>query len=171
MQHVKTQECIRIHLVAAQHQEVHSVAENRHGRGDIRADGDGPKSQLVPGQQISRIAQEQCNEQQNNANDPIEFAGRAVGATVKHLEHMGEHQQDHGMRRPAMKIAQKQSRGDDELQVLGIGVGLRDGWMVVKHQQNAGDHQNQEGPEGQRAQIPRGAKADHAPPHLGRKQV
>jgi hypothetical protein len=43
--------------------------------------------------------------------------------------------------------------------------------VVVKHEQNAGDDQDQERPEGQRAQVPCGAEADHALANFGGKQM
>src|SRR3989442_8671692 len=70
-----------------------------------------------------------------------------------------------------MQIAQEEAGGDNELQILGVGVGLRDRRMVIEHQQNAGDHQDKKGSESQRAQVPGRAEAEHAPPHLGGEKM
>src|SRR5664279_4855958 len=43
--------------------------------------------------------------------------------------------------------------------------------MVIEHQRNAGAHQYEKGSEGQCAQIPRRAEAEHSGPHLGREKV
>ena len=43
--------------------------------------------------------------------------------------------------------------------------------MVIKHQQDAGDDENEEGPERERAQIPGRSEAEHATPHFGREKV
>ena len=125
MQDVKAQEGIGIHEIAAQQHEVNLVAEYRHGRCDIRSHRDRPICQLIPGQQVPGIAEQQRDQQQNNSDHPTEFAWRTIGAPIEHLKHVGEHQEHHGMRRPAVQIAQEQARGDDELQVFGVRVSLR----------------------------------------------
>ena len=69
--------------------------------------------------------------------------GVAISAAIEHLEHVRKYQKHHGVRGPAMQVAQKQSRGDDELQVFRVGVGLRHRRMVIEHQRNAGRDQDQ----------------------------
>ena len=108
---------------------------------------------------------------QHDADDPVEFARRAVCAAIEDLEHVREDQEDHQLRRPAVQIPEKESRRYDKLQVLHVGVGLRHGRVVVEHEQNAGDDQDQERPEGQRAQVPCGAEADHALADFGGEQM
>src|SRR6266567_1098887 len=63
------------------------------------------------------------------------------------------------MRGQPVKIAKKDSFGNDELQVLHIPVGMRRGRMVIEHQQDTRDKKNDEKDEGYRAQIVRGPHA------------
>ena len=75
------------------------------------------------------------------------------------------------MRGPAVQVAQKQAGGNYELQILGVGVGLRHRGMVIEHQRDASRHQDEKRPEGQRAQIPGGAEAEHAGSYFGREKM
>ena len=64
MQNVEAQQRVGVHLVPAQQQKAHVLAQQRHGRGDVAADGNRPVRQLVPGQQIPGVAQQQREQQQ-----------------------------------------------------------------------------------------------------------
>ena len=70
VQHVEAQQRIGIHLVAAQHQEVNLVADDRHGGRDIRTDRDRPERQLIPGQQIAGVAEQQRDQKQDRLRSP-----------------------------------------------------------------------------------------------------
>jgi hypothetical protein len=59
-----------------------------------------------------------------------------------------------------VKIAKKNAVGNDELQILHVAVGLRRGWVVIEHQQYAGDEKHDEKNEGGRAQIVRSSDAE-----------
>src|SRR6516165_8110588 len=60
--------------------------------------------------------------------------------------------------RPAVQAAQQSPRRNNELQILHIRVALRNRWMVIQHQQEAGPELDREGAQSQRAQIPRFAE-------------
>ena len=75
------------------------------------------------------------------------------------------------MCRPAVQVAQKHARRDDVLQVFHVGIGLWDRGVVVQHQQNAGDYQNQESSEGESTQVPGRAELQHALAGLDGEQV
>ena len=72
---------------------------------------------------------------------------------------------------PAMQVAQKLPGRHHKLQVLSVGIGLRHGGMVVKHQQDSGDDQDSKRPQRQRAQIPGRVEFEHPLPYFGREQV
>jgi hypothetical protein len=110
-------------------------------------------------------------EAEHDADDPVEFAGSAIRAPIEDFEHVREDQEDHQLCRPAMQVAEKESGRYDKLQVLHVGVCLGHGGMVVQHEQNAGDDQDQERSERQRAQVPRSAEAHHALAHLCREEM
>ena len=166
VQHVKSQQGVGVHSVAAEHQKANFGAEHRHRRAHVRAHRDRPERQLIPGQQVAGVAEQQGEEQQHHADHPVEFARRTIRSAVEHAEHVREHQEHHGVRRPAVQVAQKHSRGHHELQVLHVGVGLRHRRMVVQHQQDSGDHQDQEGPQVSVPRIPGDAEVQRPLPDL-----
>jgi hypothetical protein len=95
VQHIEAQQRIGVHLVAAQQQEVNLAADQRNSRGQIGADGDGPERKLIPGQQIAGVAEQQRDDKEHNADDPVEFARCAIRAAIEDLEHVREDQEDH----------------------------------------------------------------------------
>jgi len=54
------------------------VPEERRGAGHVRADGDRPHGELVPGQQVAREGQKKRQHQEEHSDVPVEFAGRLV---------------------------------------------------------------------------------------------
>ncbi len=171
MQHVEAKQGIGIHEVPAEHEESNLAANHRHRGSNVRSDRDGPERQLIPGQQVSGIAEQQRDQQKNDANHPVELARRPIRSAVEHTEHVREDQEHHGVGRPAMQIAEKLPRGNHELQVLGIGICLRGRRVVVEHQQDSRDGENPEGAQSKCAQVPGRVELEHPLPHLGGKQV
>src|SRR5918994_347353 len=101
------------HLHAAQGQELRAgalVAEQRRGAGHVRADGDGPDGELVPGQQVAREREQQREHQQDHAHVPVELAGRLVRAGHEHPEHVQPHRDHHGVGAPAMDLTHDPQR-------------------------------------------------------------
>src|SRR5664279_256179 len=132
MQNIEAQQSICVYLVATQQQEVDLVAHQRDSGRKIGPNRDGPECQLVPGKQVAGVAEQEGHDQQQNADDPVELARLTVRTAIEDLEHVGEDEEDHQLRRPAMKVAKKKARRYDELQVLHVGVSLRHGRMVVE---------------------------------------
>src|SRR5208337_294726 len=117
------------------------------------------------------VAEQQGDQKEHYADHPVELAWSSVRTAIENLEHVREDKEDHQLRRPAVQIPEEKSRRYDKLQVLHVGVGLRHRRVVVQHEQNAGDDQDEERPEGQRAQKPSGAEVDHAFANFGGKQM
>ncbi len=67
-----------------------------------------------------------------------------VAPAVKHVKHVPEDGENHQVRGQAVQIAQKNAVGDYKLQILHVAVRVRRCRMVIKHQQNAGDKENDE---------------------------
>src|SRR5712692_11204687 len=70
------------HLHVAQSQELRAgalVPEHRRSAGHVRADGDGPDRELVPRQQVPGEGEEQGQHEEDDADVPVELAGRLVG--------------------------------------------------------------------------------------------
>src|SRR5215467_9783109 len=63
------------------------------------------------------------------------------------------------MRRKAVKITKENAVRNDKLEIFHVAVGVRSSGMVIEHQQNAGDEQNDEKNERDGAEVIRGADA------------
>ena len=171
VQHVKTQQRVGVHGIAAQHQEAHLRAQHRHRRHDIRAHRDRPECQLIPRQQVAGVAEKQRHHQQHYADHPVEFARRAVRSAVEHLEHVREHQQHHGVRRPAMQIAQKHARRKPRTADPSYPRKLAaptDGSTASAECRSPPESGNSQA---ERAEIPRDAEVQRPSPHLDRSQM
>ena len=70
-----------------------------------------------------------------------------------------------------MQVSEEEPGRNDKLQILHVGVSLGHGGMVVQHEQDAGNHQDQECSQRQCAQVPCRAEAHHALADLCREQV
>src|SRR5215472_5402120 len=148
VKHVEAEQRVFADDVAAEEQEAHLVADEGHGGNNVRAHGDGPERELVPRQQIAGVAEEQRHQEKHDAYDPVEFVGRFVAAAIEDVEHVPEHGENHQVSGKAVKIAEENSIRNDKLKVFHIAVCVRRGGMVVKHEQDARDEQNDEKDEG-----------------------
>ena len=84
------------------------------------------------------------DQQEHDADHPVELARRLVGAGEEHAAHVQEDDGHHAVRRPAVHVAQEDAEGHGAAQVEHAVVGLRGGRHVVEHQQHAGGDQDQE---------------------------
>src|SRR5207245_9190547 len=84
--------------VPAQHDKSNVAANDGHSGNDVGADGHSPKSKLVPGQEITRVAEEQRGQKKNDTDHPVEFVWRFVASAVEHVKHVPEDGEDHTMR-------------------------------------------------------------------------
>jgi len=144
MQNIEPQQGVFADDISAEGHEPHFSSNDRHRRDDVRADGDRPESQLVPRQQISGVAQEKRDQQQEYPNHPVELMGRLVSAAVEYVEHVPENEQHHQMRTQAMHIAEEDAVGNNEAQIFHVVVGVGHRRVVIEHQQDTGDHENDE---------------------------
>src|SRR6266851_7639296 len=62
------------------------VAEEWSGARHVGANSDGPKAELIVGQQIAGEGEEESEHEQDDSDVPIEFARLFVGAGEKHAE-------------------------------------------------------------------------------------
>src|SRR5215472_7992863 len=75
VKHIEAQQSVFSNDIAAEKQETYLVSDERHGGNDVGADGDRPEGKLVPRQQVPGIAQEEGDEKQDDADDPVKFVG------------------------------------------------------------------------------------------------
>ena len=81
------------------------VTEKRRGAGHVGTDRDGPDGQLIPRQQVAGERQQEREQQQDDADHPVELARRFVTAGEKHAIHVEPGRDDHGVGAPAMQLA------------------------------------------------------------------
>src|SRR3954451_898947 len=104
VQHVPAQQRVGADLAAAEEHEAHLVSEDRGVAHHVRAHGHRPERQLVPRQQVAGEREQQGEEQQHDADHPVELPRRLVGAVVEDACHVQEHRQDHEVGRPSVHV-------------------------------------------------------------------
>ena len=171
VEHIEAQQGVGVDLIPSEEQEVNLAADEGNRGGDVGANGDGPVGELIPGEQVAGVAEEQGDEEQDDADDPVELAWSAVGSAIEDFEHVREDEEDHGLCGPAVEVAQEESGGDDKLQVLHVGVGLGHGGVVVEHEQDAGNDEDEKGAQGKGSEVPGGAELQHPGADLGGEEV
>src|SRR5947209_20527256 len=84
----------------------HGALISRAGCGarHVRADRDRPDRELIPRQQISGERQEQRQDEEDDADVPVELAWRLVRAGHEDAEHVQPDGDDHRVRTPAMHL-------------------------------------------------------------------
>ena len=82
------------------------VSSERRRASHIAAHSDRPDGELVPRQQIAGKAQQQRQNQQDDADSPVEFSRRLVTPRQENAVHVQPDRDNHGMGAPAMHLAQ-----------------------------------------------------------------
>ena len=78
------------------------------------ADAQAPVGVLIEAQNLAGEGHAQRHQQQKNADDPGELAGKFVGAEEKYLRHVDEHDGDHEVRSPAVHARAETSPGGSD---------------------------------------------------------
>ena len=102
---VKAEETIdrlRSHSAAALRDVLYERSRNRREAGDVERDLRGEVCVHVPRQQIAGETEHERNEQQEDADDPLQLARRLIGAPDQHLQQVQEDERDHRRRAPVM---------------------------------------------------------------------
>ena len=102
---------------------------------------------------------QQRQQQQDDADHPVEFARRFVAAGEKDTIHVQPDGDHHGVRTPAMQFAQDAQRRH-VAQRQDVVVGPFQRRPVIEHQQHAGDRFDQKQEEGHPAHAPGIAEGD-----------
>ena len=145
--------------------------EHRRVAHHVRADGDRPERELVPGQQVAGEREQQRERQQDDADHPVELTRRLVGAVVEDARHVQEDRQHHEVRGPSMHVSHKRTERHRRLEVLHVRVRVGDGRPVEEHQEDAGDREQDEQEERQAAEAQRVGDLHRVPLHLHRVKV
>ena len=147
------------------------IAEQRRRAGHIGADRDRPDRELIPRQEIAGKRKEKGQDQEQDPDDPVEFARRFVRPCHKDPEHMQHYQDDHSVRCPAMHIPHDHPEGDVELEIFHVDEGILGNGAIIKHQDHAGDRQDEKKEKGQTAGAPGIGNLDPVTPDFGRMQM
>ena len=106
---------------------------------DGGADAEAPVGVLIEAQHLAGEGHAEREQQQEDADDPGELAGKLVGAEEKDLRHVDEHDGDHEVGAPAVNGAQKPAERDVVVEELQAVPGFAGGGGVDEREQNAGD--------------------------------
>jgi len=90
------------HLVCSENKEPNRVPKEGSITHDRCPYGNSPISELIPGQEVSRITEAEGQNEEANSNDPIELPRGPVGPCVEYPDHVKEDRHDHPMGRPTM---------------------------------------------------------------------
>ena len=94
-------------------QQMHQgAADEGNAADDGGADAEAPVGVLIEAQHLAGEGHAERHQQQEDADDPGELAGKLVGAEEEDLRHVDEHDGDHEVRSPAVHGAQKPAQGD-----------------------------------------------------------
>ena len=86
------------------------LAEKRNAADNGYADPQSPVGILIEAQDLSGERHAQRHQQQEDAKNPGQLAGKFVGAEQKHLAHVDEHHRDHEVGAPTVDGAQEPSQ-------------------------------------------------------------
>ena len=127
-------------------------ADDRAGAVDVDADDRGPEGALVEGQQVAGEGHRHRQDQQHDADHPVELARVLVGAEEEGPAHVEEDQDHHHARAPLVHPVHELAERDLVVDVGDRGVGLGRRGRVEHRQEDAGDGLDDEGEEGRRAE-------------------
>ena len=88
------------------------AADQGNAAHDGGADAEAPVGVLIEAQHLAGEGHAEREQQQEDADDPGEFARKFVRAEEKDLRHVDEHDGDHEVRSPAVQRAQKPAERD-----------------------------------------------------------
>ena len=130
-------------------------ADERNATGDGSADAESPVGVLIEAQDLSGEGHAERHEQQEDADDPGEFARKFVGAEEEDLAQVDEHDGHHEVRAPAVHGAQEPSQGDAVVEELQAVPGFGGRRNIDQRQHDAGeDLENEERQRGAAEDVP-----------------
>ena len=130
---------------AADRKLLHFFTYPRRQCHEICCDIRGPKSLLIPRQQIAGEAKPHDQHHQDEANPIVELARRPIGAIPNHLKQVQDHDHDHGLSHEVMQAAKEPAASHLVLDVIDAFVGGLAAGAVSHPQEDAGDRLGGEG--------------------------
>ena len=129
--------------VSSQEEKADLLADERRLPGHVRPDRDAPERELVPRKEVARVREKEGDEKEDDADHPVELARGTIGPVVEDPQHVEHRRKDHQVGGPPVEIPEEQAVVDDESQLLHVPVGLRDGGVVVEHQEDSRHDQDE----------------------------
>jgi len=149
---VEARESGRAELRAGPQEIAQVGTEHRAGAVDVDADDRGPEGALIEGQQVAGEGHRHRQDQQHDADHPVELARILVGTEEEGAAHVQEDQNHHQARAPLVHAVHELAEEDVVVDVGDRGVGLRGRGRVVHRQEDPGDSLGDEGEERGRAE-------------------
>ena len=148
-------------------------ADDRARRGDVHGDDRRPVGALVERQQVAGQAHHQGEDQEHDADHPVQLPGVLVGAEEERSRHVEEDQDDHQRGAPLVEAADELAEEDVVGQVRDRVVGLGRRGHVVHRQEDAGQRLHREDEQRRRAERvePVRALRDLAEQHPGQERA
>src|SRR3989475_11680860 len=115
------------------------MTEEGGGACHVRAHSNGPEAELIIWKQVAGEGEQQRQHEKDNANVPIELARFFVRAGEKDPEHVKLDGDDHQVRGPAMHVAQQFAEGHVVFEIENVAEGLHFAGVIVKHEEHAGE--------------------------------
>ena len=115
-------------------------AEDGNATGNGGADAEAPESVLIKTEDLTGEGHAESDEQQEDANDPGEFAGKFESAKEKDLDHVNQHDGHHEVGAPAVKSADIPAGCNRMIDRLQAVPSFASGGNVDDREKNAGDN-------------------------------
>ena len=115
-------------------------ADQRNAAHDGHADAQPPIGVLIKTQDLPGEGHPESHQEQKDANDPGQLAGKLVSPEQGHLAHVDEHHRDHEVGTPAMHAAQEPSQGDTVVEILQAVPGFACRGNIDQRQHDAGEN-------------------------------
>src|SRR5260221_3369242 len=107
VKHIESKQGVLSNDISTKCDKTNFVSDERHGGNNVGADGHRPESKLVPRQEVTRVTEEESDQEQHDADDPVELIRRLVPTAIENVKHVPEDKQHHKVRADPGEIAQE----------------------------------------------------------------
>ncbi len=131
-------ECVAGDDGAAEHEAYQWSADEGDAAEDGGSDAEAPVGVLIEAEDLAGEGHAKSEQEEEDADDPGEFAGELVGAEEEDLHHVDEDDGDHEVGAPAVHGAQEPAEFDVVVEELKAVPGVGRGGCVDEREQDAG---------------------------------
>ena len=90
MKDIESKQGVLSHHVPSEQKEPNRPAQERHCGDNIGSHGNRPEGQLVPRQQVTRVAEEERQQKEHHTHDPVKLVRGFVAAALENVKHVPE---------------------------------------------------------------------------------